>query len=161
MTLPANDTNTASTRLLPLGNLTSQLLVNVYLNEFDQFIKHRLKARHYVRYADDFVLLANNPKQLAEHLPKLERFLTEVLKLSMHPDKVAISRLSSGIDFLGWVHFRDHRVLRTTTKRRMLKNLSRDAKSESVQSYLGLLQHGNARKLSYLVCSHYAEGSDV
>ena len=133
---------------LPLGNLTSQLLVNVYMNEFDQFVKHNLKAKYYVRYADDFVLLSTSRPGLDVLLPHIGRFLVERLNLALHPDKVSISTLASGVDFLGWVHFPDHRVLRTATKRRMFRRLSETKKEEVVDSYLGLLSHGNAHELA-------------
>ena len=133
---------------LPLGNLTSQLLVNIYMNEFDQFVKHRLKARYYVRYADDFVIMSKDQKWLEELIPRIAKFLEEYLALSLHPDKVYIKTLASGVDFLGWVHFRDHRVLRTSTKRRMLKKLRIDDREAVRESYGGLLVHGNAQKLS-------------
>ena len=132
---------------LPLGNLTSQLLVNVYMNEFDQFVKHKLKVKRYIRYADDFVVMSEKKGELEILLPKVRIFLEQNLKLSLHPEKVFIKTLSSGIDFLGWVHFPDHRVLRTATKRRMLKRVQTHPANETIQSYLGLLQHGNARKL--------------
>ena len=132
---------------LPLGNLTSQLLVNVYMNEFDRFVKHTLKARYYVRYADDFLILSHDRRYLVELVPKIAVFVEQELKLSLHPSKVSIKTLASGADFLGWVHFPDHRVLRTTTKRRMFKRLAERPKKETVQSYLGLLKHGNTRKL--------------
>src|SRR3990167_7492065 len=108
---------------LPLGNLTSQLLVNIYMNEFDQFMKHKLKAKYYIRYADDFVILSTNKSHLLEIVRYIALFLREELKLSLHPDKVYIKTYTSGVDFLGWVHFSDHRVLRTTTKKRMFRNL--------------------------------------
>lgn len=133
---------------LPLGNLTSQLLVNIYMNKFDQFIKHQLKTKYYIRYADDFVVLSENRDWLLEILPQIKNFLSEKLKLKMHPNKVSIQTFASGVDFLGWVHFTDHRVLRNTTKRRILKALEKEkVKYESIQSYLGLLQHGNAMKI--------------
>ena len=132
---------------LPLGNLTSQLLVNVYMNEFDQWVKHRLKAAHYIRYADDFVVMRRNKKELEEMLVQIRCFLTENLKLDLHPNKVSITTLGSGVDFLGWVHFPHHRVLRTATKKRMLKNLENNPKSEVIQSYLGMLSHGNAKNM--------------
>ncbi len=109
-------------RGLPLGNLTSQLLVNVYMNEFDQFVKHRLKVKNYIRYADDFVLLSEDHHQLESLLPRIRRFLERDLQLSLHPNKVSITSLSSGIDFLGWVHFPRHHVLRTATKNGCLGN---------------------------------------
>ncbi|HCY18108.1 TPA: hypothetical protein DHT42_02855 [Candidatus Nomurabacteria bacterium] len=138
---------------MPLGNLTSQLLVNVYMNEFDQFVKHKLRVKYYIRYADDFVVLSDSKNYLENLLPKINDFLNESLKLSLHPDKVFIKTIASGVDFLGWVHFPKHRVLRTTTKRRMLKKLKDNPKNETLQSYLGLLKHGNAYKLSKIIKS--------
>ncbi len=133
---------------LPLGNLTSQLLVNVYMNEFDHFAKHMLRAKYYMRYADDFVLLSSDRASLETQLPLIEAFLMERLRLTIHPLKVSIATVSSGIDFLGWVHFPYHRTLRTTTKKRMLKSIHENGvKSETIQSYLGLLRHGNTLKL--------------
>lgn len=87
---------------LPLGNLTSQLLVNVYMNEFDQFVKHNLKAKHYIRYADDFVTLFYDQSYLLKILRYIKVFLIDKLKLELHPDKVFIKTLASGVDFLGW-----------------------------------------------------------
>ena len=133
---------------LPLGNLTSQLLVNIYMNEFDQFMKRELKVKYYIRYADDFVILSEDKNYLEELLPKISKFLSENLKLSLHPDKVYIKTIASGVDFLGWVNFSNHRALRTSTKRRMLKRIKENSKEESRQSYLGMLSHGNAYKLT-------------
>jgi len=139
---------------LPLGNLTSQLFVNIYMNKFDQWIKHHMKAKHYVRYADDFVILSRDKVWLEELLPKIGDFLSEHLKLDLHPDKVSIKTLASGIDFLGWVHFPNHRVLRTATKRRMFKRLeTRKENENTLQSYLGLLGHGNSNKLKSKISS--------
>lgn len=132
---------------LPLGNLTSQLLVNVYMNEFDQFVKRTLKVRCYIRYADDFVFLHDDRSYLERLLPHIAEFLERELRLSPHPGKIALKTLASGVDFLGWVHFPDHRVLRTAAKRRMLRRLRQQCTREAVVSYLGLLQHGNTHKL--------------
>ncbi len=139
--------SSAPGRGLPLGNLTSQLFVNIYMNEFDQFVKHKLKAKYYIRYADDFVIISHDKSWLEELLPKIADFLSERLKLDIHPDKVFIKTLSSGVDFLGWVHFPTHRVLRTTTKRRMIKRIKINNTPETISSYLGLLKHGNTFKL--------------
>lgn len=132
---------------LPLGNLTSQLLVNIYMNEFDQFVKHKLKVKYYIRYADDFVIVTSDSGYLTLLLPMVNEFLNTNLKLNLHPDKVFIKTFSSGVDFLGWVHFPTHRVLRTVTKRRMLKNLTKNPSKESFVSYLGMLKHGNTHKV--------------
>lgn len=132
---------------LPLGNLTSQLFVNVYMNEFDQFAKHKLKAKCYIRYADDFVILSDDKKYLEKQILKVDEFLKSELKLNLHPDKIFIKTFSSGVDFLGWINFPDHRVLRTGTKRRMLKKSRKQHDQERLASYLGMLKHGNAEKL--------------
>jgi RNA-directed DNA polymerase len=136
---------------LPLGNLTSQLLVNIYMNEFDQFMKRQLKVKYYIRYADDFIILSDNKNYLENLLPKISSFLDKELKLKLHPDKVFIKTIASGVDFIGWVHFPKHRVLRTSTKRRMLKSLRNNPKEETVQSYLGMLRHGNGYRLGRII----------
>ena len=132
---------------LPLGNLTSQLLVNIYMSEFDQYVKHTLKVKYYVRYADDFVILSSNRNLLLQNVRYIVHSLSDKLKLSLHPDKVSIKTFSSGIDFLGWVHFPKHHLLRTTTKRRMIRNLSKNPSKETIASYLGLLRYGDTYKI--------------
>jgi retron-type reverse transcriptase len=144
---------------LPLGNLTSQLLVNIYMNEFDQHVKRTLKQAHYIRYADDFVCLSQDKKQLTEILQSIGVFLAQELTLTLHPKKVFLTTLASGVDFLGWVHFPTHRVLRTTTKRRMLKRVSAEEVSPAtVQSYIGLLEHGNAYALQQQLKNQLIKG---
>ena len=139
--------STAEGKGLPLGNLTSQLLVNIYMNEFDQFVKHKLKVKYYIRYADDFIVMSTDRTWLLKTLNQFHDFLSTKLKLSLHPKKVFIKTFASGVDFLGWVHFTDHRVVRTTTKCRMFKRLEESRADATVQSYIGLLSHGNAHKL--------------
>ena len=140
---------------LPLGNLTSQLLVNIYMNEFDQFIKHQLKIKYYIRYADDFVILSQDKQWLLDMLSQIRDFLWDELHLQLHPNKVSIHTLASGIDFLGWVHFLDHRVLRTATKRRMFKKLKQNKTKETLASYQGLLSHGNTHCLLDHIALYY------
>lgn len=137
---------------LPLGNLTSQLYINIFMNEFDQFIKRILKMQYYIRYADDFVILHEDKKFLENLIPEIFKFLETRLKLALHPDKVKIKTLASGIDFLGWVNFPHHRTLRNSTKRRMLKRIDTNSKPELIASYLGLLSHGNAYNLTRMLC---------
>lgn len=132
---------------LPLGNLTSQLFVNIYMNKFDQFVKHKLKSKYYIRYADDFVIFSEDKKYLENMIPQIGEFLNTELKLQLHPDKVFIKTLAGGVDFLGWVNFSDYRVLRTASKRRMLKRIEKNPTAETLNSYLGMLGWGNTRKL--------------
>lgn len=146
---------------LPLGNLTSQLLVNVYMNEFDQFVKHKLKAKYYIRYADDFLILSENRAWLEIQVPRIAEFLRNRLRLELHPRKVFLKTLASGVDFLGWAHFPDHRVLRTATKRRMMKRIHISPRAATVASYFGLLRHGNTHKLQREVRRNHSEFSSV
>jgi retron-type reverse transcriptase len=147
---------------LPLGSLTSQLLVNVYMNEFDHFMKRVLKVKYYIRYADDFVILHEDRKYLEDLVPQISEFLETNLKLSLHPNKLFIKTIASGIDFLGWVHFPNHRTLRTATKRRMLGNPGIYAGDEAVvNSYKGLLSHGNGWKLIQIVESKSLNNSSI
>jgi retron-type reverse transcriptase len=141
---------------LPLGNLTSQLLVNIYMNEFDQYVKHIIKQKYYIRYADDFVFISESKNELEMVCQKCEAFLTQTLRLSLHPDKCFIKTIYSGLDFLGWVHFSYHRVLRTSTKRRMMRKVN----ESNLSSYEGLLGHGNGYELSNKI-SEYVKESRV
>ena len=129
---------------MPIGNLTSQLFANIYLDPFDHFIKERVCCKHYIRYTDDFILLHDNPVALVSLLPVIRRFLSDGLKLELHPTKIELRKLRQGIDFLGYVTLPHYRVLRTKTKRRMLKRLTKD----NAASYLGLLRHCRSHRLS-------------
>jgi len=106
---------------MPLGNLTSQFFANVYLNELDQFVKHKLKAKYYIRYVDDFVILHNSKRQLKIWKHEINRFLGDRLKLKLHPDKSRIINLSKGIDFVGFRNFYYFKLLR----KRNIKNMER------------------------------------
>jgi retron-type reverse transcriptase len=140
---------------LPLGNLTSQLFCNIYMNELDQYVKHKLKAKYYLRYADDFVFFSTSKDELLNIIPQIALFLEERLKLRLHPDKVFIKTLASGVDFLGWTHFPHHRVLRNVTKRRMFKGIKNRPKNPTLQSYLGLMKHGDTFDLKQEVMNWY------
>ena len=133
---------------IPLGNLTLQLFANIYMHPFDQFVKHELCIRNYVRYADDFLLLSTDRCELELILDTVKVFLSSQLALEIHPDKVFLKTIASGMDFLGWVHFPHHRVLRTKTKKRMMRRVRVHPKEPTLQSYLGMLRHGNTHILS-------------
>ena len=140
---------------IPLGNLTSQLFANVYLNELDQFVKHGLHIPFYIRYADDFVFLDHSREGLRGLIPNIEKFLHRELRLSLHPSKIFVQTVASGIDFLGWIHFPHHRVLRTSTKKRMYARIREQPSYETLQSYLGLLGHGDAHGLEQQCLNDY------
>ncbi len=138
---------------IPLGNVTSQLFANIYLNELDQFVKHKLKEKYYLRYCDDFIILSDKKDYLLGLIPKIDTFLQEQLKLNLHPNKIILRKYRQGIDFLGYVVLPHHRVLRTKTKRRIFKKMqkkktdfqcnliSKESFDQGRQSYLGVLRH--------------------
>jgi len=132
---------------LPLGNLTSQLFANVYMHEFDMYIKQELKVKYYIRYTDDFIILSDNKNYLQNLLPKIEDFLNNKLHLKLHENKIYIKTYASGVDFLGWVHFPYYRQIRTITKRKIIREFKGYLKLETINSYRGLLGHGNTYKI--------------
>ena len=106
---------------MPLGNLTSQFFANIYLNELDQFVKHKLKAKYYIRYVDDFIILHPSKEQLKIWKKEINDFLDEKLKLELHPDKSGIMNLSGGVDFVGFRNFYYFKLLR----KRNINNIKR------------------------------------
>ncbi len=96
---------------LPLGNYTSQFFANIYLNQLDYFVKHRLKAKYYIRYVDDFVILHRDKKVLSKYKNKIEKYLKN-LRLELHKDKSEIHALRNGITFLGYRIFYHYKLLR-------------------------------------------------
>ncbi len=146
---------------LPLGNLTSQLFANIYMNKLDQFIKCNLGEKYYIRYSDDFVIAHHDRYYLEQLIQRIDVFLKNHLKLLLHPRKIEIRKISMGIDFLGYVILPHHKLLRTKSKRRMYKKIVAKCKdhnenkmnqsslNQSIQSYYGMLKHCNSRKLKY------------
>jgi hypothetical protein len=114
-------------RGIPIGNLTSQLFANVYLNELDYFVKRELREKYYLRYMDDFLVLGVDKKRLHENKKRIEAFLRDKLKLALHPKKAEIFPIDKGIDFLGYVVRGNRRLLRKSTAKRFLKKRKRYA----------------------------------
>lgn len=110
---------------IPIGNLTSQLFANVYLNELDYFVKRVLHERYYVRYMDDFLILGVDKKRLREDKESIRAFLKKRLQLQLHPKKAEIFPCATGVDFLGYVVRDGKRLLRKTTVKRFLKRQKR------------------------------------
>ncbi len=150
---------TAPGKGIPLGNITSQLFSNAYLHPLDELIKRTLKVKHYVRYADDFVLVAHTRKELESFTPHIRDFLSKHLSIILHEDKVFFKKWHQGIDFLGYVLYPHFTVLRTKTKRRILYAFTRQVKEcrkeeitkasldQTRQSYLGVLRHCKSAKV--------------
>ncbi len=147
---------------LPIGNLTSQFFANVYLNELDQFVKHKLKVRYYGRYVDDIILFHEDAEVLNHWYDEIKKFLDEKLKMRLHPHKKWLNRADVGIDFVGFVikpgrtYLRQMSFSRCKQKIRawekkgaMVDKHVLDDLSASVNSYLGMLRQVdgyNARK---------------
>ena len=145
---------------LPLGNLTSQLFSNIYLYPLYQWIERVIGQRQYIRYVDDFVLLGLARDVLKRTVPRIRLFLSERLKLELHPQKVVLRAWHQGVDFLGYVGFPHHSILRNKTARRMFGKileakssvrdglLSLEKFDQMLASYRGLLGHCRSKNLN-------------
>jgi retron-type reverse transcriptase len=141
---------------VPIGNLTSQLFANIYMDELDQFIKQELKVKYYLRYTDDFLIISEDKTYLEKILPPIVSFLQDELRLKIHDEKTKIQKTSQGVDFLGYVVFNKYKLVRTKTKRRIMKKfsvkieqyqngiISKKSLIQSLQSYIGFLDHSES-----------------
>ena len=108
---------------MPLGNLTSQFFANVFLNELDHFVKEKLRAKYYVRYVDDFVILHKSPKILRQYLKEIDNYLTQKLDLELHPEKSKIIPIQKGTEFLGMRIFLHHKLLKGKNLRKFYRKM--------------------------------------
>lgn len=142
-------------RGLPIGNLTSQLFANIYMDKLDHFVKEKLKARWYGRYMDDFVIIGADKDHLKLLKAEIIKFLTETLRLTAHPGKTFIGNCVTGIDFLGYRIFYDHILVRAKTLRKFYKRykikieqfkngeLDKEAFEVAGASFIGHLKHAD------------------
>ncbi|OGB75078.1 hypothetical protein A2810_00970 [candidate division Kazan bacterium RIFCSPHIGHO2_01_FULL_49_10] len=140
---------------MPLGNLTSQLFANIYLDPLDKFVKHHLGVQHHLRYADDFIFLADNPDELMGYFVEVNQFLKAKLKLNLHPDKISLRKLVWGIDYVGYVALPHYNLPRRKTVNRILRQIAKlmesnneDVLAKALPSYLGHLSHVRAYRVS-------------
>ena len=127
---------------MPLGNLTSQFFANIYLNELDYFVKHFLRAKYYIRYVDDFVILHSSKSQLEVWKSQISEFLKKELKIELHPQKSKIIPLSRGVDFVGFRNFYYFKLLRRRNIRKMVSTVEKYkndyiSKEEILESFQG------------------------
>ncbi len=144
---------------MPLGNLTSQFFANVYLNDFDYFVKHQLKAKCYLRYVDDFMIIYNDKSILEEYRERIEEYLRNHLKLDLHPDKSKIIPLQAGVTALGYRNFYHYKRLRRSNLRKFEQNLlkkvplqkehsiTKEEMLQDVQGWFGYALWANTYKL--------------
>lgn len=143
---------------IPIGNYTSQFFANIYLNELDQYIKHKLRVKYYVRYMDDFILLLDTKEQCKETKQKIEEFIGEHLQLELN-HKSRYYPCAQGVNFCGFRIWPTHRLLRTNSKRKIKRKVRMWNKywdkgkidfnivMPSLQSWIGHSSHCN----SYLI----------
>ena len=151
---------------LPIGNLSSQFFANVYLDPLDQHIKHALRARHYVRYVDDLVLLHEDPRTLNAWRAAIERFLGEQLSLRLNPAKVVLQPLERGVDFVGQVIKPWRRTIRRRTVHAAIARIHGPRQEQvavAANSYFGLLRQAshNARDRALLANAVRRRGISV
>lgn len=151
---------------IPIGNLSSQLMANLYMNEVDQYVKHEMKVRHYIRYMDDMLILHEDKKELHRILEEIELFLTYELKLVLN-NKTVIRPIQEGTEYVGMRIWPTHRKLSKPTVKKMkvrLKYIQKafargeiDAeKARSVlASYVGLMKHANCHNLKKKILSEF------
>lgn len=131
---------------LPIGNLTSQFFANVHLDALDQFIKHQIGARYYIRYVDDFVILHESPQWLNAALCRINDFLARVLNTRLNPTKTVLQPIARGVDFVGHVIKPWNTKVRRKTVRQAvtrLLELSTPKVFASTNSYLGLMRQAS------------------
>jgi hypothetical protein len=148
-------------RGMPIGNLTSQLFANVYLDVLDHFVKEVLRVRHYIRYMDDFLLLVSDRREARERLAAVRNFLRDRLRFALNPRRIIVTPLDEPCDLVGYVH---HAGGRSRVRRRSVRRLwrrlpvlqrrlaagriDRETARASVASWLGLAKHADTFRLS-------------
>jgi len=154
---------------MPIGNLTSQFFANVYLNELDRFIKHGIRAKYYLRYVDDFVILHTDRKELAAWQREIQSFLAEQLKVELHPEKSRIISSRRGVTLLGFRIFGDHRLLKKSNSRRIWKRLdamkqkydrgllTKAEASASLEGWMAYAAFAKTHKLRARISSEFSE----
>ena len=147
---------------LPIGNLTSQLFGNIYLNDFDHFVKKELKLKYYGRYVDDFVIMHKNKEYLREIIPLMRKYLINKLQLVLHPKKIYLQHFTKGVQYLG-AHIKPHRIYiskrtkgnfyNTILSHNKIVKSHKPRKEEleqlisSMNSYLGIMKHYTTYKI--------------
>ena len=153
-----------SNKGIPIGNHTSQVFANVYLHELDLFVKHHLKKRYYFRYADDFICSTESLAEAKSFVERAGDFIKNVLCLEIHPQKIIIRQSNWGIDWLGQVFLPGYKVLRPSTRRRVVKKIACAARYLSgseklygmLSSYNGLLRPVASKSVNNIICQTVA-----
>jgi len=132
---------------LPIGNYLSQYLANFYLTYFDHWIKEEKRVRYYLRYADDMVILAPDKQTLHQLLSDIRKYLQQELNLTIKRNYQLFPVATRGIDFVGYVFFHTHTLLRKTIKQNFARMLSRSRNKASIAAYKGWTDHCDSKNL--------------
>ncbi len=117
-------TDSMNKKGIPIGNYTSQFFANIYMNELDQYVKHILKCKYYVRYMDDFIILLKAKQECIEVKKIIETFIDSHLELKLN-DKSRYYPYSMGVNFCGYRTFTTHRLLRVSSKTKIKNNVKK------------------------------------
>ncbi len=154
---------------MPLGNFTSQFFANIYLDELDWFIKHKLRVNYYIRYVDDFVIMDEHLEKLEDYKTQINQFLKENLHLELHPEKTKISFLKRGVGFLGIRIYPHHKLLAKRNSRKFRKKLSLlitkyqnkqieyDKVYDTIEGWIAHIKHANSYKLRQRILTPYTD----
>ena len=153
---------------MPLGNLTSQLFANIYMNAFDHYVQEQFSVFRYMRYSDDFLLVHDDHAYLHACISRIADYLASERHLVLHPHKIVLKRFDQGIDWLGYVLYPGYRLIRSSTKKRMWRHIDKtvseyvdgtvslETLKSMLSSYLGLVyvsNENNEKKLLYTLLS--------
>jgi len=133
-------------RGIAIGNVTSQIFSNIYLNEFDRYVKHTLRIKKYLRYGDDFVIFVDNQKEAVQYRELMKQFLDEELLLTLHARNDVIFPCRDGLKFLGCMIYPHKRLLLKRVWNRVLDS----TEMKNISSYSGLVRaHCDKEKVKY------------
>ena len=135
-----------STEGLPIGNYVSQYFANFYLTGFDHWIKENKRVKYYFRYADDIVILARTKAELHALIRDIKEYLNDVLKLQVKKNW-RIAPVACGINFVGYVHFHTHTLLRPSIKRRFARAVWKNKNRQILAAYWGWAKHADTKHL--------------
>ena len=165
--------HTRGYRGIPIGNLTSQIFGNIYLHEVDLFIKRTLKAKRYIRYMDDLMIISDNKQQLRDWQHQITDFLMDELCLTIHPRKTRLYPAKDGVSFVGYVIWRHKiRVRSSTVKlikqrwKRMLKqyqrgDIDKQDLAEVFYAWVAHLKHASPRQTNQLIRKLYSQYQEI
>lgn len=152
---------------IPVGNLTSQLFANEYLNVLDRYVKEGLRLHYYMRYMDDFIILSEDKRCLKDALADIERFLADKLRLKLNP-KTGIFKVTQGVNYVGYRHWHTHKLIRKSSIKRVTRKIRKfnaaytrgeanvEKFNKSLQSWLGHIGHADTYRIRGRIISGIA-----